>query len=105
MYIELTDLLWVTLICGAMLHWWKAQQIKEIALKEVRKQCDEMDLQWLDQSIALHGFWLRRDDSGTVRVWRSYVFSFSSTGDDRYEGRVTLLGRKVTGVQLDPHRI
>lgn len=105
MYIDLADLLWLTLVCGIMLHWWKAQQVKEIALKEVRQQCKLMDLQLLDQSIALRGFWLKRDDSGRLRVWRSYTFAFSSTGDDRYEGRVSLLGRKITGFQLETHRI
>lgn len=105
MYIELSDLAWLTLICAAMLHWWKAQQVKEVALKAVRKQCKELDLQLLDQSIALRGFWLRRDDDGRIRVWRSYTFAFSSTGDDRYEGRISLLGRKITGLQLDPHRL
>lgn len=105
MYIELSDLLWLTLICGGLMHWWKAQQIKEIALKAVRRHCKELELQLLDQSIALRGFWLKRDDDGKVRVWRSYAFSFSSTGDDRYEGRISLLGRKVTGMQLEPHRL
>jgi len=105
MYIELSDLLWLTLICGAMLHWWKAQQIKELALHAVRKHCKELELQLLDQSIALRGFWLKRASDGRIRIWRSYVFSFSSTGDDRYEGRISLLGREITGLQLQPHRM
>ena len=105
MYIELTDLVWLTLICAALLHWWKAQQIKEIALKAVRKHCKELDLQLLDQSIALRGLWLKCDNEGKVRIWRSYTFAFSSTGDDRYEGRISLLGRQITGMQLEPHRL
>jgi len=105
MFIELSDLIWLTLICALMLHWWKAQQVKEVALKEVRRHCKEMGLQLLDQSIALRGFWLKRDSSGRIRIWRSYIFNFSSTGDDRYEGRISLLGRDVTGFQLEPHRI
>ncbi|MBY4678210.1 DUF3301 domain-containing protein [Marinobacterium arenosum] len=105
MYIELSDLLWLTLICGAMLYWWQAQRIKELALREARKQCKELDLQLLDESVALRAFWFKRGEDGKVHIWRSYTFNFSSTGDDRYTGRIVLLGRAITGIHLEPHRI
>lgn len=105
MYIELHDLFWLTLVSLFCLHWWHAQKVKEIALKHTRRHCKELDLQLLDDSIGLRAFWLKRDEDGRLRFWRSYVFEFTATGDDRYKGRIVVLGRRVTNIELDPHRI
>ncbi|GGK59955.1 DUF3301 domain-containing protein [Amphritea balenae] len=105
MYFELSDLFWLTLLCLACLHWWHGQKAKEVALRAAVKECKEMDLQLLDHSIYLRGFWFKRDHNGKLRIWRSYLFDFTATGDDRAKGRVAMLGFKVTGVTLETHRI
>ena len=105
MYIDIEALFWITLILYAFYHWWQGQKIKEIALKRTRKHCQELELQLLDDNINLRGFWLKRDPKGQIRVWRSYNFEFSSTGDERYAGRVIMLGNQVTDLHLDPHRM
>ena len=105
MYLELTDLFWLTLLVLMLMHWWHSLKVKEKALKAATKYCREMDIQLLDQSIYLRGFWLKRDDNGKLRVWRSYLFDFTATGDDRARGRVVMLGNQITGIYLDPHRI
>ncbi|MGB0468622.1 MAG: DUF3301 domain-containing protein [Pontibacterium sp.] len=105
MYIELQDLFWLSLISLLCLHWWHSLKIKETALKHTRRHCKEMDLQLLDDSIGLRALWLKRDTGGRLRFWRTYVFEFTATGDDRYQGRIILLGRKITDIQLEPHRI
>ena len=51
-----------------------------------------MDLQLLDESVALRALWFKRSPDGQLR-WRSYNFDFTSTGDDRYQGRIILLGK------------
>lgn len=105
MYFELSDLLWLTFLGLAGLHWWHGQKAKEVALRAAVKHCKEMDLQLLDQGLYLRGFWFRRDEKGTLRIWRSYQFDFTATGDDRAKGRVAMLGFKVTGISLEAHRI
>ncbi|MEH6624977.1 MAG: DUF3301 domain-containing protein [Motiliproteus sp.] len=105
MIFELSDLLWLLLAYLFMLYWWSSKGAKEIALKATQKHCSEMDVQLLDQSIGLRGLWLKRDSSGRVRFWRSYTFDFSSNGEDRYQGRIILIGRRIESMQLDPHRI
>lgn len=105
MVFDLGDALW--LICGLAVlgYWWQAQGIKHRALLAVKAHCKNMDVQLLDDSIVLRGFWLKRDSRGAVRIWRSYLFEFSSTGEKRYAGRIILLGPHVEVVQLDPHRL
>ncbi len=105
MYFELSDLLWLTFLGLAGLHWWRAQKVKEIALQAAKSYCKGMDIQLLDQSIYLRGIWLKRADSGQLKIWRSYLFDFTATGDDRASGRVIMLGYTVTAITLEPHRI
>ncbi len=105
MYLELADLFWLTLIVLLLLHWWQSLKVKEIALKAASRHCQELDLQLLDQSVYLRGIWLKRDDNGKIRIWRSYLFEFTATGEDRARGRIVLLGIRVTGITLEAHRI
>lgn len=105
MYLEIADLFWLTLIVLLLLHWWQSLKVKEIALKAASNHCKELDLQLLDQSVYLRGLWLKRDANGKLKIWRSYLFEFTATGEDRARGRVILLGLRVTGITLDAHRI
>ena len=94
----------IVLIFGAI-YWTSAQRVKQIALAAVKKYCLKMDVQFLDQSIVLRAIWLKKDSRGNLHIWRSYVFDFSSTGEDRYTGRIVLLGRSIESVKLEPHRV
>jgi len=78
---------------------------REIAFIAVKVYCQKMDVLLLDEYVALNGQWLKRDDDGKFKAWRSYQFEFSSTGEERYNGRVILLGRRVITIQLDPYRM
>ena len=44
------------------------------------------------------------DDQGQIRVWRRFMFDFTSTGEERYSGRVVMLGQRILHMELDPHR-
>jgi len=103
--IELNDLFWLLLTGILCLLWWRGQKAREVALKHVRKRCNEMDIQLLDESVALRAIWLKRDESGRLHLWRRYHFEFTSTGDERYSGQVITLGYRVTGFDIAPHRI
>lgn len=103
--VDLRDLFWLTLTVSLCLLWWNGQKVKEIALQAVRRYCKEMELQLLDENIALRAVWFKRDAQGRLSIWRRYHFEFTSTGDERYSGRVVTLGRQVTGLEVAPHRI
>ncbi|MCW8884850.1 MAG: DUF3301 domain-containing protein [Motiliproteus sp.] len=105
MVFELSDLFWLLTIYLIVLYWWNAKGVKEVALKATLKHCQEMEVQLLDQSISLRGFWVKRDSGGRLRFWRSYNFDFSSNGDDRYQGRIIILGKRIESIQLEPHRL
>lgn len=105
MYIELSDLFMLLLLCLFAWHWWNSMKVREVALRAAKAHCRQLDLQMLDESMALRGFWFRRDERGNFRAWRSYLFEFTSTGDERYRGKVVTLGFKVLNIELPPHRV
>ena len=87
------------------MYWWQAQGIKQQAYQAVKKYCREMELQLLDEGVVLRGFWFKRNAKGKLKMWRAYHFEFSSTGNERYRGRVIMLGLDVEKLELEPHRI
>lgn len=103
--LTLGDLSWIFLLAFVAWYWWKAKAISEFALKAAQEHCRRMDVLLLDQAVFLRGLWFKRDGAGRMRVWRRFLFEFSTTGESRYTGRVILLGLQVESVQLDPHRI
>ena len=78
---------------------------REIAFMAANVYCQKMNVFLLDEYVALNGQWLKRDEDGKIKAWRSYQFEFSSTGDERYHGKLIMLGRKVIKIQLEPYRI
>jgi len=99
------DLLLIALLLLIGSYWSSGTKAREIAFMAVAMHCKKMDVVLLDDYVALNAQWLKRDTDGKVKVWRSYEFEFSSTGAERYQGKVILLGRKVSTIQLEAYRI
>lgn len=60
-----------------------------------------MDLQLLDETVALHKVRITKDNHNQVKLLRRYHFEFSIDGHDRYQGSITFLGHGVDHIQLD----
>ena len=101
---DIADLILICLLLFCFWYWNNAQQVKEIAHHAVKRYCLKLDLQMLDDYVALNAFWLKRNDQGKLQLWRSFVFEFTSTGEDRYNGRIIMLGRVIEAIQLEPYR-
>lgn len=102
---RLADLMLLFAVVMVCLYWLNAQRVKELVLGAAKKHCEKMGVQLLDDSVVLKRLWLRRDSLGNMRLWRSFQFEFSSTGDERYSGRVEVLGKRIQDLRLDPHRV
>lgn len=99
------DLLLIILLLLIGYYWSSALKAREIALVAVKMHCQKMDVQLLDEYVALSAFWPKRDKQGQIKAWRSYQFEFTSTGDERYNGKLIMLGNVVLSIQLEPYRI
>ncbi len=92
----------VTLV-GILL--WQNAGLSERALSLAAQHCDSQEVQLLDQTIALMGMGFYRDKRGNISLSRRYEFEFTSTGEQRYKGRLRLAGRQLIEASLDPHRM
>jgi len=99
------DFFFIILLLLIGFYWSNAMKAREIAFIAVNVYCQKMDVQLLDEYVALIGIWPKRDDDGKIKAWRSYQFEFTSTGDERYNGKVVMMGDKVLSIQLEPYRI
>ena len=70
-----------------------------------RDYCRNVGLQMLDETVSRQRIGLARDGSGQVRIRRNYGFEFTSDGERRYHGEITMLGMSVQGVQVELHRM
>lgn len=100
----LDDLILIALLLVAYLYWFSGQQAKEIALRAVRAHCLNLEVQMLDEYVALSGIRLRREQAGDIRLQRTFLFEFSSTGNERYNGVCMMLGKRVESIQMEPYR-
>ena len=97
-------LFFVILVCVALL-WLEGMRAREIAGLAARAACKNDDVQFLDETVSFASIRFARDRLGRLTTRRAYQFEFSDTGDNRLEGRVELLGRRVDTLYMDPHRM
>ena len=105
MNLMLTDLLWWFGLGLLAYSWWHGRGLKDGALRAVKQHCDEQDLQLLDQTLILSSFRPQLSRDSLLCLRRRYRFEFSSTGDERYQGIITLEGKRIKSIDLDPHRM
>jgi len=79
--------------------WLDALRARELAVALSRRACEERDLQFLDQAVALRRIGLRWTRQG-VRLRRVYRFEFSESGVGRRTGHLILVGLRVEELSL-----
>lgn len=91
----MTDALIFLIVLAAIVWFWQLNlRYRELAIRLVKNVCAEMQLQLLDQTVALSGFFLQRADGRLVGV-RRYSFEISSNGVDRFSGYIILYGKRL----------
>lgn len=88
------------LIAIAAWIWVDSMRVRELAIRVSRRACRSCGVQLLDETVALSVLDLRRHAGGAPCLRRVYQFEYSTDGNDRCSGSVTLLGRRVQGVYL-----
>ncbi len=78
---------------------------KEIARHAGKHACDRDEVAFLDDTVVLEQLSLRRNSQGNMVFYRLYQFEFTSDGSCRYTGTIQMLGKIVSGLSLEAHRI
>lgn len=102
---SLFELLFIGIIISAVAFWWYTNELKQFAYRVARRRCDEDDVQFLDDSVALSKVRLRRNELGRLVLQCQYSFEFATRGDTRYHGELLFLGRVLTTVEMEPHKL
>jgi hypothetical protein len=90
------------LALGALAWYWASgMKAREHAVAAGRRACQDVGVQFLDDTVALAKTRLVRNEQGQVQIVRLYRFEFSDTGDNRRPGNVSVQGGLVEWVDLD----
>ncbi len=104
MYVDsstLIALLLLALVIGSAWFWSDSLKARERMLETCARLCRDSRLQFLDETVTLASLRLGRSAAGWPQFIRLYLFEFSGTGQDRWQGRATLAGQRVISVQFE----
>ena len=94
------------LIAGFVIqYWWQSGEYKGRALKLALAYCQQYDLQLLDQSMVIKGYWPKRNKRDIWVIQRIYNFEFTSTGQQRYQGKLVLEGLTLDAIELETYQL
>jgi hypothetical protein len=88
------------LACAAWL-WLDSLKARETAIRATKAACNSENLMLLDDTIAIRGIRLSRNDDGALQLHRVYGFEYSDTGNNRRTGTLAMLGNSVLVINLD----
>jgi len=69
------------------------------------RYCQQLNLQLLDYSMVITGYWPVRNSTGNLVIRRTYQFEFTSTGERRYQGIIVLFGSQIKSIDLEAYII
>lgn len=94
------DLLFILLMVLVGTTIWKLRQQSELAKKMIELHCSKLELQLLSFARSRFNYKL-----GSDFLQASFVFEFSSDGDNSYQGTLTLNGLVKPRFQLPAYRL
>ena len=90
--LALGGLVWFTLAALAA---------REALIAAARRACADLNVQLLDDTVAITRLGIARDGAGRVRFARTYAFDFSVNGSDRLRASAYLIGAQVQHLRFD----
>ena len=97
----MSSLLFILLLAGIAWFWFDSIRAKETATRAASNACQSINAQLLDQTVALKRIRLSRNTQGRLQLERSFNFELSLDRQERSSGRVILLAKQISSVQLD----
>ena len=101
--LTLENLFVLMLVATAGAWLWHNHGLREKALERVKQHCAKLDLELLDDAVALKRIAFVRDANGRKRLARVYAFEFTVTGEQRHPGTATQFGAHSVQIELAPY--
>lgn len=102
---DIASLILLLMLAALGWFWFDSLRALENARNAGRQVCRNVNVQFLDDTVASTGLALVRDEIGRRVLRRTYRFEFSETGNSRLEGQLILFGSKVESVTMEPYKI
>jgi len=90
---------------AAALYYFSSIRVRELAIMAAQKHCQTLGVQLLDQSVSLKKVRLTKNTTGNLTIGRTYHFEFTSTGEERYHGNISMQSNRAVTINLQPHRM
>jgi len=97
----MNSLIFLGLLALVVWFWQDALRARELAVSRARQYCQDINYQFLDETVALISLKPGRDHSGSFTFHRYYHFEFSMDGHNRFSGTAYLIGHHLQSIQLD----
>ncbi len=97
----MNEIIFLGLLGLAVWFWQDALRARELAVSRSRRYCQNINYQFLDESVAMISLKPGRDSYGNFAFHRYYHFEFSPDGHHRYNGTAHLIGHYLQSIQLD----
>ena len=90
----------VGVILGACVAWFwhDSLGVRERANQAAMEACEQLQLQFLDGTVAFARLWPVRGSGGRLTLRRTYVFDYTADSVARRQGFVVLIGSRVESV-------
>ncbi len=98
MYLSWGMLFCLLLGAGVAWFWHDSLGVRERANQAAMEACQELQLQFLDGTVAFARLWPARGVGGRLTLRRTYVFDYTADSIARRQGFVVLLGTRVESV-------
>jgi hypothetical protein len=89
------EIISVATLGGLFWLWFDSTRVHEIAVAHARRQCHVNGVQFLDDTASLANIKPARDETGHLRLKRTYTFEYSETGNNRQSGSIVMLGKEI----------
>ncbi|MEY3748077.1 MAG: hypothetical protein RL194_1536 [Pseudomonadota bacterium] len=100
--IPLEIILIVIMLSGAW-YWLDSINSREAAIHTGRELAQRWNLQLLDETVACTRLRLGRNSRGQLKIMRTYEFEVSTSGSDRLECHLVLLGKQLQSWHIPPY--
>ncbi len=89
----------------AGIYWAQTQKLKSLAIRAAKQRCKQAGVQLLDHTVVHSKRRFVKDLNAKWRLQREYQFEFTSTGEQRYLGKVVFLGAHPVSTELEAYSL
>jgi len=97
------SLILIGILGGVLWFWYDTVKTHQIARRICKRACRNLNVQLLDDTIALTKLRLSRAENGQLNLQRTYEFEFSADFETRQRGMIQLQGHQLSIIEFPGH--